>query len=624
MVRAFFSIILVIVFLAFLVIGSWGAEFRVSTATELQDALTRAQKNGEDDVIKVAQGTYYGNFVYNSSESASITLLGGYKNFFLRREVNPSKTILDGNRSDRVLSLDNTDGGNISIEGFTIRNGAPTKTTGGLYACSSSSSGTPGNILIAHNIVEDNEAWDEAGGIKANSSTGDVIITHNVIRGNSCDFWGGGIDAYSGSFAGTGGKVIIVNNLIVGNSCTIDPGGGVFASASGAGGIVIITNNTIAYNNSGDVGGGISLRGDLINVTNNIIWGNSAPSGGDIELWGPGAFIGYNNDYSQMVGTWTIFGNNIHINPLFVGSGDFHLLSASPCIDKGINTAPHLPAIDLEGNFRVLDGDNDGIATADMGVYEYGLAKFPIFDGHDFDANGTSDISVWRPLTGRWYIKNGGSYAWGISSDIPVNGDYDGDGKTDIAVWRPSNGKWYPKGMGSTSWGISGDIPVPGNYNGDPNGTTDIAVWRPSNGKWYINSIGSYTWGILGDIPVPGDYNGDGITDIAVWRPSNGRWYIRGIGVYVWGVVGDIPVPADYNGDSITDLAVWRPSKGRWYILGMAGSFWGTAGDIPAPGDYNGDGITDIAVWRPSNGCWYIKGIGNYLWGMLGDTPLVR
>ncbi|MET9631623.1 S8 family serine peptidase [Lentzea sp. NPDC006480] len=238
----------------------------------------------------------------------------------------------------------------------------------------------------------------------------------------------------------------------------------------------------------------------------------------------------------------------------------------------------------------------------------------------DYNGDGTTDLTVWRPSEGNWYVRGISTTQWGIGADIPVPGDYNGDGVTDFAVWRPSEGNWYLRGIGTVQWGIAGDIPVPGDYNGD--GVTDLAVWRPSEGNWYVRGISTTQWGVGGDVPVAADYNGDGITDLAVWRPSEGNWYVRGISTTQWGVGGDLPVVGDYNGDGITDLAVWRPSEGNWYVRGISTTQWGVGGDIPVPGDFNGDGVTDLAVWRPWEGNWYVRGISTTQWGVGGDIPL--
>jgi hypothetical protein len=72
---------------------------------------------------------------------------------------------------------------------------------------------------------------------------------------------------------------------------------------------------------------------------------------------------------------------NISADPLFVNplAGDYHLRPGSPSIDTGDNTAPNLPATDLDGNPRIKDGNGDGTSVIDMGAYEAeGLPPFDI------------------------------------------------------------------------------------------------------------------------------------------------------------------------------------------------------------------------------------------------------
>jgi len=128
-----------------------------------------------------------------------------------------------------------------------------------------------------------------------------------------------------------------------------------------------ITNATFSENMSLDGGGGIYCNNCSLGVINSILWGDTSSYAPEIFQSGGSVTV----TYSDVEGSWPGAGN-IDIDPLFVDptNDDFHLQTGSPCIDTGDNSAPGLPATDIDGESRIQDGDGDSVALVDMGADE--------------------------------------------------------------------------------------------------------------------------------------------------------------------------------------------------------------------------------------------------------------
>ncbi|HQU84865.1 MAG TPA: cytochrome c peroxidase [Pyrinomonadaceae bacterium] len=296
------------------------------------------------------------------------------------------------------------------------------------------------------------------------------------------------------------------------------------------------------------------------------------------------------------------------------------------------------------GRWYVNDaGAAGGVAVSQAFRFTvFGDATAPARAKHaDFDGDGKTDVSVFRPADGNWYIfrssdNSFSSVAFGLASDVLTPADFDGDGKTDVGVFR--NGAWYLQrsrdGLQVINFGSAGDKPQPADYDGD--GIADAAVFRASTGTWYIqqshDGFKAVTFGNSTDRAVAADYDGDGKADVAVYR--DGNWYIQqssqGFKAVSFGTAEDKPVFGDYDGDGKADTAVYRPSAGAWYILrssdgGFVAANFGISTDVPSPGDYDGDGKNDVAVFRSGN--WYLMQSSNnafraQAWGTSQDIPV--
>lgn len=246
---------------------------------------------------------------------------------------------------------------------------------------------------------------------------GTGTILRSVIRDNASEAGGGGITCARYSVLSLG------HCLVLGNRSR-ENGGGIAVDYNCSG---MVTNCVLVDNfcDSG-VGGGIFVQGTL-SFANSIARGNTAPLGPQVGVnLGPAVVLASNIEGGRdpvPVGSATLTWSedNIDADPLFAFPGDYHLMAGSPCIDAGTNSPPGgLSALDFDGHTVPLDGDADGAAVADMGVYELDGSR-PLIS---VDPQAPDFVAV-QGATGlvsqNLRIRNAGAGVlnWNLSSECP-------------------------------------------------------------------------------------------------------------------------------------------------------------------------------------------------------------
>lgn len=300
--------------------------------------------------------------------------------------------VIDCEGSGRGFTFHTSETADAVIRSLTIRNGSADE--GGGMRCVGAS---PSVVACTFTM---NAASQVGGGISFDTSS--ATLTRCAFTANNAFYDGGGLYCYNSNLS-------LGNCVFSGN--TAKEGGGLTCQQSNP----TLTNCTFTGNSSSTsfpLGGGSGALFSFLSsptLANCILWGDSPA-----EIMRIGS-SGLTLTFCNVQGGWSGAGN-IDVNPRFAFSTDAHLLPGSPCIDSGVNTPPGgLPATDLDGTPRPLDGDGDASADADMGAYEFTrLVPTLALDSTAFDIYVPHGYTESRTLQ----VRNSGlgTLDWGVTA----------------------------------------------------------------------------------------------------------------------------------------------------------------------------------------------------------------
>lgn len=259
--------------------------------------------------------------------------------------------------------------------GCTFCGNESTVMGGGLYCTAAGCAFT--NCVFASNV-----SAAHAGGGLCGNAAGLSVYGCRFDR-NSCTGTGCGLCIFA---AGDANKPHLIRN------CLFTANGHATANAKG-GGLYIrdhtfVDGCTFVNNFRRNGAGGLCFGSiDDVRVSNCLFYGNTDVLSATSVWHDIGAEDAIRNAFSTYVdhcAVWKAYsgfvdgenGNRLLTVSPFVdyAGGDYHLAKGSSCVDAGQNAAWMAGAFDFENlrrRPRLVDGNGDGIATVDLGCYEY-------------------------------------------------------------------------------------------------------------------------------------------------------------------------------------------------------------------------------------------------------------